>query len=179
MKASQLRKVFPPGTLMPEALTKLCKYSEEVNEVIGCDFVLTADGNAANAAFFPDNETAQNQLVVFGMDEFQSLYAYWLYNDLPLEQAPIVYLNSESTANTILANTIEEFLALLALGKEEIGFVEGWEEQAEPCDGSNEFRAWLRNEFNITPPGDVKAIVERARQAHPNFDDWVHQQQSG
>ena len=176
MQAKQLRKIFPKGTRMPNALAKLCDYSEQTGGATSCDFELTNYGKAGIQAWFAGNEKAADQFVIFGIDELQSLYGYWLYGGRPLIQAPIVYLNHEDTGNTVLANNIEEFLALLAMGKEEVGLVDGWEEQTEPCADIDEFRSWLKQELGITPPAEGHEIVDPARQAHPDLDAWIREQ---
>jgi hypothetical protein len=98
-----------------------------------------------------------------------------LYDGKTIADAPIVYLNGEGDQNTILASSLEEFLAFLTLGEEAVGLFNGWGESTEPCHGIEEFRAWAKDEFGILPPANPREIVERARAAHPDLDAWVNQ----
>ena len=60
------------------------------------------------------------QFFGFGHDASYSFYALWPYKDIPLDEAPVVYFNSEAEGSGVLANNLTEFLTLLAWGQEPI-----------------------------------------------------------
>jgi hypothetical protein len=178
MDIERMKRSFPPGVAIPDELERLCAYSEESGGYLSCDFTLIDSGKEALSAWFDNDAEAFSQFLVFGFDSAHSLYGYWLYADQGIEEAPIVYLDSEGCNCTVLANTLREFFALLALGKNLLGATFGWgewTEEDEECSGILEFRSWLKNEFGIDQPseGEARAIVERAKKAHPDLDAWV------
>ncbi len=173
MTNEELTAVFPPGTPVPLILRKLAERSEEVRGNISCDFALTAGGASDVEAWFAGHEEAAKQFVIFGADRAHSLYGYWLYEGRSLDQAPIVYLNGEGADNTVLANSLAEFVSLLTLGETAVGLFRAWGESQKPCAGIEDFRAWAEAEFGITQPSNPAEIVERARKTHPDLDAWV------
>jgi hypothetical protein len=173
MDLKKLRKELPPGALMPESLVKLFKYAKKSKGVLACDFRLSTDGRQDALDWFDGDEDAASQFVIFGSDGTQSLYGFWRYDDQPLEQAPVVYLNGEGVRNTVLANDLTEFLSLLALGRERIGSYRGWTDEPECEKAIKPFRKWLRDELGIAPPKNGLKIIERARAAHPDLDKWI------
>jgi hypothetical protein len=171
----QMRRNFPPGVTVPDELERLCKYSEESGGDLSCDFQLVEWGRKPALAGSADLGEPANQFVIFGADSTHSLYGYWLYEGQGVEEAPIVYVNSEGCDCTVLANTLREFFVLLALGESLLGAIDGWGAWDEECEGIFEFRSWLKGEFDINPPSEeeARAIVERGRAAHPDLDAWA------
>jgi hypothetical protein len=174
MTAEELSKLFPPGTPVPPILGKLAERSEATAGLLSCDFELTPNGESDSYYWFDGREAAAKQFQIFGFDGMHSLYGYWLYPGRTLADAPIVYLNGEGVENTVLANNLEEFLALLTLGEEAVGLYNGWGESADSCHGIPEFRDWANEEFGIVPPANPKEIVETARRSHPDLDAWIN-----
>jgi hypothetical protein len=179
MDIEQMKHNFPQGIAVPDELERLCVYSEQFGEDLSCDFMLIDSGKESVLAGFDNVTEVVNQFLIFGRDGAHSLYGYWLYAGQGIEEAPIVYLNSEGCDCTVLANTLREFFILLALGKSSIGATFWWdewdEETDEECEGIFEFRSWLKSEFGIDQPSEdeARAIVERAKKAHPDLDAWV------
>ncbi len=173
MTPEELKAILPPGTTVPLILRKLAERSEEIDGNLSCDFALTPRGNSDAQSWFAGHEEAAKQFLIFGTDRAHSLYGYWLYDGRPINQAPIVYLNGEGENNTVLTNTLEEFLALLTLGQRAVGQIDAWDESARPGDDIEDFRAWAEAEFGIVPPPNPKEIIERARKAHSDLDAWV------
>lgn len=176
MQASQLRKAFPGTGPLPNLLVQLCAYSEQSDGFISCDFELTDSGAEDVLAWFDGNTAAAQQFIIFGSDGMHSLYGYWLYDGRSLAQAPIVYLHGEGVYNSVLANSLAEFLGLLALGKEMPGMVDAWDATAEPCANVAAYRSWLDKELGIHPPADGRAIIEHARKEHPDLNAWIERQ---
>lgn len=169
-----MQRNFPPGVAVPEALAQLCTYSKR-KSVLSCDFVLTDSGRESILFGFDDVVEAADQFVIFGTDGARSLYGYWCYAGQTLAEAPIVYLDRGGDHCTVLANTLQEFFTLLALGEPQLGMLDSWGAWDEESEGLAEFRAWLKQTFDIEPPSPeaARAIVARARAAHPDLDAWV------
>jgi hypothetical protein len=75
-----------------------------------------------------------------------------------------------------LANTFEEFLALLSLGYEELGFAVSKPEYKVGTridEALLDFRAWLDREFKIQVPDTHDMIIRTARNAHPDLETWI------
>lgn len=176
-KIDALQEMFPANVQLPDALVKLCDYSDQTGGRISCDFRLMTDTYIADQ-IFRDVEGGRRHVALFGRDNMLSLYGYWLYDERPLEQVPIVYLHHEGVGTTVLANTLEEFLALLTLGYREVGSVADWAAQKRPCDGIGAFRTWLRDELGITRPNDGRALVAQAQQTHPDFNAWLQEERA-
>ncbi len=176
-KIDDLRAMFPPDTQLPDALAKLCAYSEQTAGRISCDFRLTANAYVADQ-LFRDVEGGKQHVAIFGRDGMQSYYGYWLYEGRALDRSPIVYLHHEGVGTAVLANTLEDFFALLALGYREVGLVANWTTQTPPCDGIDAFRTWLRREFGIKPTVDGRTLVTQAQQVHPDFDGWLKEERA-
>ena len=163
MLANQLQSAFPRDVHLPESLKKLCDYADEADGLVVCDFVLSEFAVEGARAWFREKPDAADEFVMFAMDEFDSLYGFWRVDGAGLERAPIVYLNHESTGNAVLAQHLDEFLALLGIGKAEIGRVDGWSEQSAPCDDLDDYRDWLQRELELAPPADPLAVVKAAQ----------------
>ncbi len=177
MKVDQLQMMFPLGMHVPNGLGRLCDYSEQPGTRIGCDFKLRANRRTAELVF-RDVEGGDKQVALFGIDGRQSLYGYWMYDGRLPEQAPIVYIHHEGEGTAVIANSLEEFLSLLALGYEETGLVRAWQGQRVPCSGIGPFRAWLKDEWGISPSTDGRVLVAQAQRMHPDFDAWIRRERA-
>jgi len=174
---------FPDGLPIPPLLVKLADYCTRPGYILPGDLELTRKGRWQAIAWFNDDETAARPFVIFAIDKADSSFGYWRYADQPLDQAPLVYLDTEGgDESTVLANTFEEFLALLAIGNPAytITMVEG-EDTSEDDEGIARYRTWLREEIGIAAPtiSEAHAIVERAQAAHPSLpamvDRWLEE----
>lgn len=89
----------------------------------------------------------------------------------------MVFLGSEGTDNCLLASSLRDFLALLAIGADELGFAvsSGGVEQADPpAPRLNEFRSWLDQSLGIVAPEVPSELVASARAMHPDFEAWLN-----
>jgi len=177
MDQAELHDALPTDEPLPNALVKLCEYDEQSAGSISCDFELTDTGQHKLGRYFGDEELASS-FAVFGADELLSFYAFWLYDGRALADAPIVYLSGEAAGSTVLANTFEEFLGLLALGRPNVGLVADWDKAAELCANAVTFREWLSSELGIEPPPDPDAVVDAAKKAHGDLASWIDEHQS-
>ncbi len=176
MRPEDVQADFPDTTPVPDLLVKLCAFTEEngTQTIVG-NLRLTDSGRSDALAWFDDDHKAADQFVIFAVDRRLSLYGYWQYEKQTLDQAPIVYLDSEATGNTVLTNTLDEFLALLALGPKLHELGKGWPDVPESGKETQRYRAWLHDQAGLEAPRDGHAIVARARSTHPDLDAFVDQ----
>jgi len=178
MKAEEFIINFPDGLPAPPLFVKLAAYYGQPSGFLPGELELTKTGRRDAIAWFGKNEVAAHPFVIFARDGTDSLFGYWRDQDQSLDQAPLVFLHDEGVESTVLTNTLEEFLALLALGNpaHTIDMVEG-EDEPEDDEYAQRYRAWLRAETDIAVPtiAEAHAIVERARVAHPSLDEWLNQ----
>jgi len=168
---------FPDGLPCPPLLVKLTQFYERTGGYLPGELELSTDGRQQVTGWFAGNEVAARPFVAFAIDNADSFFSYWRYEDQPLDRAPLVYLHFEDgSLNTVLTNTLEEFLVLLALGNPayNIDMVEG-KDEPETGDDVASYRMWLHDEVGVETPtiGEAHAIVERARTAHPDLSTWV------
>lgn len=164
---------FPPDLDIPVVLIKLFRYQASGKQRYSGHFLLY-DRFWQNDAILEPHVRAD--FVPFGLDADGSLYALWRYKPFALDVAPVVFLGSEWIGNKIMANSINDFLALLGLGIPELGYAverPGWEKQVSDRLETLEFREWLLRELNIQVPGNPRAIVENARTNHPDLNRWL------
>lgn len=77
----------------------------------------------------------------------------------------------------VMANNIREFLALLAIGYDELGF-DDLEQPPEDPKSAERLREWLLATYGISAPATGAEIVRRAQSRHPDFEKWVVAAQS-
>jgi hypothetical protein len=175
MDLEEFRRNFPSPDSVPERLVQLLEFQNRSREWYSGYFQLTP-WPFGYAAWFGGDRKAAEQFVVFGKDGDGSLYAFWLYPGRTLADAPVVFLGSEGTDCGVLAGNLDEFLGLLAVGAEELGFKASWGNVASPSDltpRKMEFRDWLRRSFGITAPNDPMEVITAARRSHPEFETWL------
>jgi hypothetical protein len=176
MHIEDLRKNFPATVDVPSALLRLLEYQQYVNHFYSGLFELYDQGAMSVLYWFDKDEEAASQFAIFGHGGDGSMYGYWLYQGRAIENAPIVFLGSEGLGNTLLANTVEEFLALLALGDDELGFAiskPDYDIGRTIDEKLFQFRHWLMKEFQIQVPPDSNSIVRAAKSAHRDLDQWI------
>ncbi len=173
----RLHASFPDGVPIPELLVRLASYQDARNRLPG-KLEFDSDGYQAALDWTNDNEQEATQFVLFLIDNGASDYGYWRYNRQLLDQAPLVYLGGEGVDNTVLANSLEDFVRLIALGPPNIGMWRKSYRDVEASDDTLRFREWLRTETGIVAPTSEEAreIIETARYKHPDIDQWVQEQ---
>ena len=176
MNLQAFSKNFPAGVSIPALLVRLLEYSNSVNRFYSGSFELTDAGKESAISWFDGDELAASQFVIFGKGPDGSMYGYWLYNNKTLETAPIVFLGSEGVGCKVLANSLKDFLVLLAIGQEELGFAGyyyDWEENITIDENLIKFRDWLAKEFGISAPADGRAMIAEAQRNHPDLESWL------
>lgn len=119
-------------------------------------------GDAGNAADF----------AIFGHDADGSLYGFWLYDGRTPANAPIVYLNAGHSGSTVIAESLEDFLGLLALDITDLGlFYDEADRPRKHSPGHAAFVAWLAECFALEPMAHAARYVKRVAAAHPKLAD--------
>jgi hypothetical protein len=176
MAIDLLKRDFPKFKNIPEAFQKVYDKADILGGLLVGDYSMAEFLLNALLAWFEEKAAIAKELVIFGCDGNDGLYGYWTHGDTPLEKAPIIFLDDAGMRSTVLANTFEEFLALLGLGKNAIGRHYNWPDQKRPVEDVADYRTWLRDEMKIEPVTDEKAalaIIEKARGSHPDFNAWI------
>jgi hypothetical protein len=180
MNVTDLRKNFPPTTEIPRPLLLLLEFQNSIRGgYYSGSFQLRDSGAERLVAWFAEFVAPSSNFAIFGAGGSGSLYGYWLYEQHTIETAPIIYLDSESSGNTVLANNIEDFFALLSIGMHEVGAgmmrPHGYGATLQIDDNLLRFREWLHDNFSISVTNNGVQIIEAARASHPDFDDWINQ----
>jgi hypothetical protein len=175
MNLTTFQRNFPPGVRMPDRLRDLLEFQNRSSDGYSGSFALSA-WDFGYPAWFDGDRAAAEQFVVFGQNADGSLYTLWLYKGRIVADAPIVFLGSEGADCGLLADGLDEFLALLVVGADELGFAVSWGGEfasRRPAPRLKEFRSWLWESYGIAPSPDPMAVVAAARSRHPNFDAWL------
>jgi len=152
---------------VPQLLDDLAEFDADTKGYWSGRFKL-APGSAAEWLGGPERA---GDFAVFGHDPDGSLYAFWLNEDRTPANAPVVYLNAEHSGSTVLADSLEEFLGLLALDVTDLGMY--YDEADRPhkrSSGNAAFRAWLAECFGIEPVAQPTRVVKRAMSGHPPLE---------
>ncbi len=171
MSVEEFRSLLPEGARLPEALARLIRYQDDGGD-FGTDFELQA---ADATAWFAGDEEAASHFYCFGTGGDGSLYALWRYNDtLLLSDAPVVFLGSEGTDCQVIASSIEDFLGLLALGIEDLGYaIAAGDLEDVDEDSTRELRAWMLDVFELELSDDPVALISSAQDSHPDLGAWI------
>jgi hypothetical protein len=173
-RADKIEAEFPAGTNMLADLRRLCDYLDRTDYPLSGCTRLRPEGEALKA-WFGDAEAA-SRFAGFGAGPDGSILAFWLYLGPDALAAPVVHLGSEGENNFVLASDFGEFLYLLGIGYDELGFDDLNAPPADP-DSAKRFRAWLLSEFGITPPATAADLVRQAQARHPDLEAWIRDRQ--
>lgn len=152
---------------VPQLLDDLAEFAADTKGYWSGRFKL-APGSAAEWLGSPDRA---GDFAIIGHDPDGSLYGFWLYEGRTPDKAPVVYLNAGHSGSTVLAESLEEFLGLLALDMTDLGMY--FDEADRPhkrSPGNVAFRTWLAECFGIQPAAQPARVVKRASGAHPAVD---------
>lgn len=76
---------------------------------------------------------------------------------------------------TVLADSLEEFLSLLAVGDDEMGFAAPFlTEPPSPTAELIAFRRWLQDEFHVSSATYPAANIALAVRNHPDLQAWLN-----
>lgn len=176
MNINDFIKNFPSEKDIPEKLIKLFNYQESINSDYSGHFYLY-DKYWELPTFPPfDNKKLMSHFVFFGRDADGSIYSFWSHNNQPLSESPIVFISSEWVGNSALANSFDEFLVLLSLGIDELGYSVSspdWFNNISNDPPTIAFRKWLRDELNINLSLNPLEIFESTKRNNPDFEMWL------
>lgn len=174
MDHTTFQQNFPPASDVPSMLLKLLEFQNKATDWYSGYFELDK-WKYGNPAWFGEASTAE-QFAVFGSGPDGSLYALWLYPGRTLDNAPVVFLGSEGMSCNLLAGDLRQFLELLSLGADELGFeISCGEIQMNNKQAPRlaEFREWLWLNFQIRQLSNPLAIIRESRARHPDFEKWM------
>ncbi|XAL99834.1 hypothetical protein OT109_00290 [Phycisphaeraceae bacterium D3-23] len=164
-----IQKGFPDTIGFPPELALLCEWSENNGYPISGYFELRADDGEAIYWWF-GTHAADDRLAQFGAGADGSLYCIWRQPD---GREPIVHMGSEGDALRVLAGSMKDFIRLLSVGYEEIGF----EDLSAPPyedDGINpDFQKWVTETFDVSIPATGSEVVVPAGRDHDDFKAFV------
>jgi hypothetical protein len=186
-------KRFPREIEFPAALRQLCLWEEQImpprvgffgipvylnkllhvpqpqrDKWISGHFRLTADNFGFIRHWF-GAEAVVHRLGVFGSGPDGSTYAIWLEDD---GRRPIVHLGSEGQNNFVLAGDMVDFIRLLAVGYDEIGFAD-LTRPPESQHVNKRFQKWVADTFRVSIPQTGIDIVGPARASHQDLQPWI------
>ena len=167
MKTENLQPTFPDGIAIPDALARLCAWDEANGGPISGGFELYADTHNSIELWF-GTPAVIDRFGVFGCGPDGSLYAIWLQDD---DRQTIVHMGSEGQNNFVLARDFVEFLRLLAVGYDEIGFDDLSQPPTE--EPNLAFQRWVAQIFAVSIPAIGTEIVEKATNAPHEFEAWI------
>ncbi|MCT4581019.1 MAG: hypothetical protein N4A35_06340 [Flavobacteriales bacterium] len=175
-----IKKGIPNTIAIPHELELFCNWLDQNGYPISGCFELRAD-DGETMRYWLGMEGHSDRFGIFGAGSDGSLYAFWMDDE---GQQKIVHLGSEGGQLYILADNFIDFLRLLAIGYDEIGFadlsktVEEWNisQGLPPNDGINSiFQKWVKTTFKTTIPIKGNEIVSIN---DTSFNDWINTNQS-
>jgi len=174
MDADALAATFPATIQLPIEIRALCEWSSTNGYPISGYFELRKHDDETLRCWF-GSEAAIGDLAQFGAGADGSLYCVWRSPD---GTVPIVHLGSEGDAIYVLAPTPMDFLRLLAIGYDEIGFAdfasppteEDLEENVNPT-----FQRWVSDTYGVTVPATGAEIVQPDADKHVHLQAWINQ----
>lgn len=175
---NEIAKGTPAQITIPAALKQLCNWTDVNGYPISGYFELRADDGATMQYWLGFGDVS-DRFGIFGAGGDGSLYAFWMDDE---NNQKIVHLGSEGGQLYILAENFVDFLRLLAIGYDEIGFadlnmpIEEWNAATgqEKDAGINfRFREWVEKEFKVQIPNKGSDIVDTNNKA---FSSWIEEQ---
>lgn len=176
--------------ITPEELQKLYEFDQKVDDFY-LDIEFLREGDDSLSLLVAEHH---EQFIAFAMDATGSIMAYWLYKEfLEIDQAPIVFLDSEG-GGTVVASSSREFLSLLPYDTSFFSTVAThWTSYQEdpvhtippgrkytqkfygalfqyltdsyPC--YQDFRTWLATEMQIQPTENPFEVMVKNIEAYP------------
>lgn len=154
------------GYPLPKILEDLCAFDFPNREWYSGRFELAY---IDDTPIYDFQDEHLSEFFGFGHDGNYSLYALWRYQEeIDLEDAPVVYLNSEGEGSGVIACNLSEFLTLLAYDDSPIfGKFQAYNEDFEHTPRNQEFREWIAQRYQLQPADDPNEVVRHASQQFP------------
>lgn len=163
---------LPSDLVLPPELRVVCNALDQNGYPLSGCMRINADYQAALLPWFDKDAEMAGKFAAFGSGPDGSILAFWLLNGKDATNAPVVHLGSEETHYFVLARDFREFLSLLAIGYDELGFDDLSIPPAEP-----ESAMWLRNmvvcDLGLQTPATGAALVSEARAAMPSLEQAI------
>lgn len=174
MDADTIAAAFPSTIQCPSEIRALCDWTTANGYPISGYFELREHDDETLRCWF-GTEQAIGDLAQFGAGADGSLYCVWRS---PEGSFPVVHLGSEGDAIYVLAPSAVDFLRLLAIGYDEIGFAdlaspptdEDCEENVNP-----KFQAWVTETFAVSLPETGAEIVVLDSPKHTTLQEWINE----
>jgi hypothetical protein len=163
---------FPEGFPFPAELQMLCDWADAHGFPISGYFRIHANEDKEDITFYMGFNNVNDRFGVFGKNADGSMIALWRDD---AEAIKIVHMGSEGNHLMILSHNFVDFLRLLAIGYDEIGFCDlsippRENEGYDPDVVNPRFAEWVRTTFNVTIPATGDEIVNVYDKS---FDNWV------
>jgi len=156
---------------IPEEILWLCEYQKEIKGYASGYFLAHPRAHDSLPDWLSGQYLgAMDSLIMFGDGPDGSLYGFWFYNDIGIDNAPIVFADSAWDPCKVIAHNLKEFLSLLAVGYDELGQPDGIIEENEAI---HKFQKHLKQKYNFDPSTDPEKIMKLAFKDLPNFMDWL------
>ena len=163
-----IKKGIPESINVPVELEKLCEWTEKNGYPISGCFELRADDGETMKYWLGFNNVS-DRFGLFGAGASGEIYAFWI-NDSGNQK--IVHLGSEGNATYILSDNFVDFLRLLAIGYDEIGFAD----MSKPVDKeevNENFQNWVEKEFHVKTPKRGNEITDFSNK---ELSNWIEKQ---
>ncbi|EDM76589.1 hypothetical protein PPSIR1_24314 [Plesiocystis pacifica SIR-1] len=169
-----LERVFAPHAV-PAAIARAAVFAfvddDRIYPFDDCNFAEPGEDSLETWAGTPESAAAmREQLFIWLQGSSGCLYGFWSHDGRPMLDAPIVYLDDEGDGNGVIANGLDEFLAIAAHGFSRIT-PRGFEPELDELEG--EAAEAFFTARGIEPAPDPARVVQAARAAHPDFDAWL------
>ena len=172
----KVKEGFPEGFPFPSELDMLCDWVDANGFPISGYFRIFANEDKEAITFWMGFNDVNDYFGIFGKSADGSMYSLW--RDEAHNTYKIVHMGSEGNQLFVLAHNFVDFLRLLAIGYDEIGFCDlsklPEENEGYDADTVNpRFAEWVRTTFNVTIPGTGEELVNIYDKS---FDNWVADQ---
>ncbi|WDF65575.1 hypothetical protein [Flavobacterium sp. KACC 22763] len=167
---------------LPEDLVKLYEFEQEYGvETYSECFGLTITEEKTGIKTWSEEEEFYNSFIEFaGANGSGSSYAYWII-DNDLNNCPIVVFGDEGGVH-VVAESTQKLIQLLTLDTEiSVDFDKAYfyqdEEYYEESENKEEFREWVKEEFNLnaveTNEEADEIVEETQRKYKQKFNDFL------
>jgi hypothetical protein len=170
----ELKKSFGKYAV-PNMLKELCDYWDENPYFFAGSIEIQPDDYNTVKDWFGDIEEGYSKVLPFAIDGAGSMIGFWLYGDgMTPDSAPVIFLSSEGSGSTVLADNISDYMVMLTANRDYIPFDgEFYDYEEEQKEESDEYRKWLKSKFDLDPVDDPDPLWKRAKLRHPNFEEWA------
>jgi hypothetical protein len=165
---------FTKGIKVPKAWEIVLDWSEKnIGKVIGGHFEITENSNNMLTHVVDINGKAAKQLAVIGESGADSILCLWQKDK---KNAPIVMLGESGSAR-VIAEHIDDFVQLLAVGYYEIEVADYHSEPVFPVGAEHwknpEFQTFYKKKFKKEIPKTGAEIMARITTSDSDFLNWL------